>query len=1183
MQRLKFKDGKLEDFTIVLCTRDYRKLGQLTGLKGVHYACHDNSPNEISFSLTKHDLLAINGNTNDDIALYLKIKNALWEQIEDFKVIWLKDTNEYFEIKVSTNDSFETSKTITGTPIPEAELSQMLLSIEINTEDDIVANGTTSFYNENDTSVSLLHRVLARATGYTIKYVDDSLKNLQRVFSVSDSTIYDFLVGECSEQFNCIFKFDSSDRTIWVYDLYTVCLDCGERIDQQTSYEQEYKCPKCDSTNLKHYGEDTTIYVDKNNLTDSITLEVNADNVKNCFKLVAGDEYMTATIRMLNPNGSDYIYHIPEYLKRDMPKELVDKLDSYDQLYNSYLEESEQLASDIYKLYDDIAYLTSGMMPKIEHVNDIPSTETISDPKQGILYVYEETVYLYDDNGAFVPQEGNSEFFTNLVSSFVSAEKEAEKLNTVNLGTLGVFPFTPSTSDATVNTAMKNFAKVFVKTGYVKVEVDTENADYKPEFSFETFTNKEGKKEVQIDENGYHFGTWRGRFKITNYSNEEDVAYSEYLTVHVHDNYKDFVEQRVLKNMTQYDEDGSIFDVLSIGELEDFKSAIKLYGKNRLESFYDAIQLAQDVLYQLDQATEYADLYDVLYVPYTDKLNAIGTVCNTCGQGIESIDIVNQCPHCGSMELTHGELVVRREQINELQMELEKKDKRRTEIIDILNLEKYLGEYYPIFASYRRESVYSNDNYFSDGLSNAEMIIRAKEFIDTATQELYKSSEQQITISATLYNLLLIPEFASLVDKFDTGNTIRIRIDGILYKLRLLNYAIDFDNSQTLNVEFSNVSKSYDLTNEIQYILESAKSMGQTYGYVAKQADKGSVAQDNIQSWIQNGLNTGLIQIQSGLHSEIINDGHGLLCRAFDDISGTYDARQLKITNNCIVFTDTNWKSVRQVIGEHNYFAYNDETNLWEQKSAYGLTSDFVQSGQVSGAIIVGGMIYSDNYSNGTNGKEPAGTYIDLNTGEFSFGGGSLYYKDGEFVLSDTVIGKSLEAIDIKAENLHIDAANIEGLLQANQINVENLHVNAANIDGRLTAEQIEADELHVKSASIADEVEAENVTGTRFSGKEFVSSQRTKLDEDVLGLYIGEDGFDYCWNAASDFSETEYEGEIIYGHFTITKQFFYISVDSKILLSFSPDGRIGGGNLGSPYVRIPTLVYDNIYQNEEQ
>jgi hypothetical protein len=49
---VKFKDGKAEEFTIVLCTRDYRRLGQLTGITNLHYASHDNSPNEISFSLT---------------------------------------------------------------------------------------------------------------------------------------------------------------------------------------------------------------------------------------------------------------------------------------------------------------------------------------------------------------------------------------------------------------------------------------------------------------------------------------------------------------------------------------------------------------------------------------------------------------------------------------------------------------------------------------------------------------------------------------------------------------------------------------------------------------------------------------------------------------------------------------------------------------------------------------------------------------------------------------------------------------------------------------------------------------------------------------------------------------------------------------------------------------------------
>ena len=66
-------------------------------------------------------------------------------------------------------------------------------------------------------------------------------------------------------------------NSVSVYDLYTVCQDCGERGDYLDA------CPNCGSKNLKSYGEDTTIYIDKNNLTDDITCEVNTDNVKNWF------------------------------------------------------------------------------------------------------------------------------------------------------------------------------------------------------------------------------------------------------------------------------------------------------------------------------------------------------------------------------------------------------------------------------------------------------------------------------------------------------------------------------------------------------------------------------------------------------------------------------------------------------------------------------------------------------------------------------------------------------------------------------------------------------------------------------------------------------------------------------------------------------------------------------------
>ena len=894
MARIKFKNQRPKDLTLVLCTRDYRKLGQLTGATNVHYKDCDNSANELSFTLTRNELITINGNTVDDIKLYKKIKQALWEQVEDFKVVWIKETNEYFEIKVSNNDGLINSKSVVGKPIPESELSQILITAEINTESDIARDDyeITVFFDEQNQNASLLHRLFQKAPNYTIKYVDDSLKRLQRMFSFSDSYLYDILVGECSEQFNCVFKFDSSDRSVSVYDLYTVCQDCGERGDYLDV------CPKCGSKNLKSYGKDTTIYIDKNNLTDNITCEVNTDNVKNCFKLVAGDEYMTATIRNLNPNGSDYIYHIPEYLKKDMSTGLVERLDMYDSLYNSRINEYTQLTEETYELIDQIIYLESGMMPTIENAE-------------------------------------------------ITASTEAEKLTAMNLSPLGLYPFTTSTSISTVNSALKNYAKVYVKTGYVKLEVESD-ATY---------------EYVGMDENNVEYGTWYGRFKVTNYSDEEDIAYSDYITVKVHGNYQEFVEQKVMKQISQDDEDNSVFDVLAIEELEDFKSALTLYGLNRLDSFENAIQSALDVLISLDQASEEADLYDVLYTPYYEKL----LVCKE-------------------------EKAVRQSSIDELQSQLDEKENSRDVIRKELDFESFLGEYYTEFSSYRRETVYSNDNYISDGLSNSEIIANAKQFIEVAKEELVKSSEQQVTITATLYNFLLIPEFASLVDNFETGNWLRIRVQGILYRLRLLNYEINFDDLKNLNVEFSNVKKSNNLRTERNSIIDQVQSISSTYGYVAKQADKGSVAQDNIQNWIQNGLNSAFIEIYGGYNREFITDGHGILGRAYDDITDTYSDEQIRISNNQLIFTRDGWKSALCALGKHKYTYYDIEKNQFIETNGYGLSADFMTANStISSPQIIGGDIYSEDYDS-VNG---IGSHIGLNgRGKFNFG--NKFIWDGE-------------------------------------------------------------------------------------------------------------------------------------------------------------------------------------------
>lgn len=1030
MAKLKIINGNVEDYTIVLSTRDKRHLGQLYGVKGVVSSCKMNAANEMSFYVYKENIINI---TDNDKRTYEEIeafREKLWNDIVNFKLIWVKELNEYYEIHVSLDDSTDTYKTITATSLCEAELSQTNLnSIKINTDEDLAINdyAETIFYNKDNPKISLLHRVLEKVPHYNIKHVDESLCNLQRTFSIDGTPIYDFLIGECSEQFDCLFQFDTTDRSISVYDLLTVCEDCGERGDYLDN------CPKCGSTKLKYYGKDTTIYIDKNNLTDAIHYEESPDNVKNCFKLEAGDDVITAAVIGLNPNGSDYIYINAEEQIKDMPKELVLKLEEYDELYNSYTEEYEKLLEETYDLIDDVLYYESSMMPTIEQAK-------------------------------------------------VTAQTEVVKLTTTNLSPVSISSVTSNTSVSTVNSALKNYAKVYVKTGYVKLEiVDGATFDYIGEY--------EGS-----DGSTYHKGTWTGQFKVTNYSDENDVAFSDTLSIEVNDDYHNFITQKIEKEISSEDDESSIFEVLGTEELDDFKEKLTHYSLNRLVSFYDAIQGALDVLVQMDQASDGAELYEDLYLPYYNKLDA----CQT-------------------------EIDIRQAKIDELELSLQEKQERQQEIQKELDFATCLEDYYPIYCAYRREDTYSNSNYVSDGLDNAGVIKKAKEFWEVAKKELEKASSKQITISSTLYNLLTIKEFKPIVEYFELGNWLRIRVDGVIYRLRLIDYEINSDDLQTINVTFSTITKIKDFVSDVESVISSAQSMAKSYSTVMKQAEQGSAAGSALQSMVQNGLNTGLVQIKNNEDEDIVWDKHGLLCRSKDDITGEYDPKQLKLTHNVIAFTKDNWNSVESVIGEHNYLSYNSDNNKWIRENDYGVTTRFVTAGVIYGENeIVGGLICSKNYSDGAtldeNGEvlEKAGSMINLNTGEFDFGGGSLTW-DGKNLSINRLDTSSEEYIaevskgGISAD--YIKSLNLEvgnEILMGNNATItweqvtgtENIAETSdiptkvsqlTNDKGYETATSIKntvitkdyIETLNIRAGSVA----AENITGTNISGKNITGS----------------------------------------------------------------------------------------------
>lgn len=884
-------NGNVEDFIFILSTKDYRHLGALQNVVSdtVHNSENLSLFNTISFEIYKTVEKEIE-NENVDI------QEPLWDEIDNLKLIYVRELDEYFEIEVQLDDTTDIiKKTIKGTSLCESELGQTKIhGLEANTETDISRDDyeSTIFYNPKNPSVSLLNRALSEAPHYTIMHVDKSLWNLQRTFSVDDISIYDWLMGDCANEFNCLFQFDTTTRGVYVYDLYTVCKDCGYRGD----YIDE--CPECGSVDLDYFGDDTTIYIDKENLTDAIQFTTDVGSIKNCFKLVAGDDVITAMIKLINPYGSNFIYKPTDSQLAEMPEELRNKIISHNELYVSKKDEYEGIIANILEASSKIDYYTHTMMPTIENAE-------------------------------------------------VTAQTEADKLTAMNLSPLGLSSVTISTSKATVESALKNYARVFVKTGYVKLDINQSNYKY-----------------VGIGADGWNHGTWTGNFKVTNYSDEEDVAYSNVITVDVYDNYQDFVEQKIMKNIaTNSNEEDSVFDVLSISELDDLKDALELYCLKRLESFYDAIQSALDVLLEADQASESADLYDVLYLPYYEKLQA-------CQSELDARQIT-----IDEWQNTYDNLLLQKE---EIQAEL--------------NFEDYLGtDLYKVFCMYRREDTYQNNNYISTGLSNPEIIQKAKDFIEVAEKELEKARTPKHSITSTLYNLLIIPEFKPIIDHFKLGNWLRICVDGELYRLRLIGYKLSFSSIQTLEVTFSNVTKMNSVTDNRDEMFDLINSMATTYDYYAKQAQNGDEASVEISRWLENGLNNALYNLKNNNNEEIVFDKHGLWARTYNSETGNYDPEMLRITHNILAYSDDGFKTVRTALGKHNYYKF-DETGKLVQDTAYGLSCDFVTSGTVYGSQIISGDIYSENYKLDSLGNVIQGSHLALKTGGFSLASGKLTY-----------------------------------------------------------------------------------------------------------------------------------------------------------------------------------------------
>lgn len=222
-----------------------------------------------------------------------------------------------------------------------------------------------------------------------------------------------------------------------------------------------------------------------------------------------------------------------------------------------------------------------------------------------------------------------------------------------------------------------------------------------------------------------------------------------------------------------------------------------------------------------------------------------------------------------------------------------------------------------ILDSYVIEETYTNDNFsVVDNTKEAELFSMEKELYDKAYEDLSKKCRPQYQYSATLTNILTIPEFKDFVQYFELGNFIRMETDyDTIVKLRLISFTVDYTNTQTIDVTFSDAVRVKNVLEDHASILAQAHSLASSFKFRKDQYDN-SVKQGNfIAEMRKYGLDVATTQIYNATDQSQTWDSTGMTFRKWNDERQDFDPEMIKIINNMMVFLDGE-NGARMAIGK---------------------------------------------------------------------------------------------------------------------------------------------------------------------------------------------------------------------------------------------------------------------------
>lgn len=368
--------GNYKKSRIFLCEPNKEKICQLD-TSNTQGTFKFNGLSELSFDVAR--------TYNDLLTGEIKI-NPYYDKIEAIRLIYVEGIG-YFELQAPelVGDGIKEIKSCTAYSLEYVLSQKYLEDFYINTGKtdsvEVIYAGNNhivpvSLYNPSKKGLSLLHLILEKVYGWTIGHVDSSLQKLCRSFEVDRQSVYDFLMNEVCQKFNCYIVFDTVNSTINIYaesltskfigngstKIFTISPPFAEVKTVSVGGYKTTKWTYNASTGVLTLNDapasgemvevvdgaltqwETDVFVTYDNLSREIKIDYDADSIKTVLTVSYGDDENIREVNLGLPYITDLSYYYnPEWMGQDLYEAYGKYLQKSNQHQNQYTSNSQKM------------------------------------------------------------------------------------------------------------------------------------------------------------------------------------------------------------------------------------------------------------------------------------------------------------------------------------------------------------------------------------------------------------------------------------------------------------------------------------------------------------------------------------------------------------------------------------------------------------------------------------------------------------------------------------------------------------------------------------------------------------------------------------------------------------------------------------------------------------------------